>query len=245
MNTSGNLALASYNVRGLRDDRRAVVDVARAMAPDLLILQEVPILWFWRRRCAALAADCGMRIIAGFGDGGCERGSGNLILAGPAISVLDTATLRLPHRLFQQQRTAVLARCLTNGEVDRPIIVVGTHLSTAADERGDQIERVMTATQGFAAQGAVEPALFVAGDFNEQPGGVVWRRLSEKLADAGATDSTPTFSTSNPRRRIDAIFYSGGLTVRSYRVWRAGPVRAASDHFPVLAELEFKAPREL
>lgn len=108
-----------------------------------------------------------------------------------------------------------------------------------AARRGDQIERVAAAVKAFAA---VEDALIVAGDFNETPGGVVWRRLSALgLTDVGAADPAPTFSVGSPRRRIDAIFCSASLVSKNYRVWRAGGVAAASDHFPIVAE--FGAPR--
>ncbi len=251
------LVIASYNVRGLRDDRGAVVNVVRAMAPDLLALQEAPRRWLWRRRCAALAADCGMRIIAGYRD----SGKGNLILARPTISVLATMTLRLPHRLFQQPRTAVLARCMPYAEPSqqssvalpvaaspldprisspRSITVVGTHLSTVANERGDQIERVVTAAESFASVESDDAALVVLGDFNEQPDGVVWQRLTRRFRDVGAVDHGPTFSTASPRHRIDAIFCSDRLLAHDYRVWRAAPVQAASDHFPVIAKLELR-----
>ncbi|MGH3544871.1 MAG: endonuclease/exonuclease/phosphatase family protein [Mycobacteriales bacterium] len=240
-----SLTVACYNVRGLRDDPRAVADVIRAMAPDLLVLAEAPRTWLRRRRCAALAAEVGMRIVAGLR----ERGEGNLILAGPEISVLASTTLRLPRRPFQRPRTAVLARCVAFGSAPygsvpsgsaqfnaAPITVVGTHLSTVAAERGDQIERVAAAAQAFSE---VDDALIVAGDFNEAPGGVVWQRLSTLgLVDVGAADPAPTFSTRRPRRRIDAVFCSDSLAPRNYRVWRAGEVVSASDHFPIIVELE-------
>ncbi len=227
------LVVASYNVRELRDDRRAVVDVIRAMAPDLLAVQEAPKGWGWRRRCAALAAECGMRIVAGYRD----KGAGNLILVRPAVPVLDTMTLHLPRRPFRRSRTAVFVRCAAFGS--QRIVVTGTHLDTVAARRGDQIERVAAAVKAFAA---VEDALIVAGDFNETPGGVVWRRLSALgLTDVGAADPAPTFSVGSPRRRIDAIFCSASLVSKNYRVWRAGGVAAASDHFPIVAE--FGAPR--
>ena len=36
------LRVATYNLRGLKDDRHAAARVVRAMAPDVLLLQEVP-----------------------------------------------------------------------------------------------------------------------------------------------------------------------------------------------------------
>ena len=51
----------SYNIRSLRDDSAAVVRVIRAADPDVVCVQEAPRFLFWRRKCARLARDVGMR----------------------------------------------------------------------------------------------------------------------------------------------------------------------------------------
>jgi len=47
----------------------------------------------------------------------------------------------------------------------------------------------------------------------------------------------PTFSTSKPARRIDAIFTDPSLPVVDYRVVDTPDTRVASDHFPLLADV--------
>ena len=67
-----------------------------------------------------------------------------------------------------------------------------------------------------------------------RPGHAAW----QAFADAGmpdlAPDSGPTFPATAPDRRIDGVFGTEGLAVRSYEVVSAPGVERASDHRPVL-----------
>ena len=47
----------SYNVRSLRDDPAAVARVVRACAPDLVLVQEAPRFFRWRKPLGRLAAE--------------------------------------------------------------------------------------------------------------------------------------------------------------------------------------------
>ena len=49
------LRVLSYNLHSLRDDRRALAEVVRGVAPDVAILQEAPRRFRWRQKSAPLA----------------------------------------------------------------------------------------------------------------------------------------------------------------------------------------------
>jgi endonuclease/exonuclease/phosphatase family metal-dependent hydrolase len=87
----------------------------------------------------------------------------------------------------------------------------------------------------------------LTGDFNTTPESPAWKRLAGALVDARAAaakregpEATFHGFTGTPGKRIDAIFMRGftaraaeTLTDHKGKVW-------ASDHFPVLVELEMK-----
>ncbi len=97
----------------------------------------------------------------------------------------------------------------------------------------EQIETILT------KWGGVEPAILV-GDFNARPG---WRQLEELMA-AGWVDSWAevgagdgfTSNSANPQHRIDYVFHTPDLAVAD-----AGVIQSrASDHFPVVVDLELR-----
>jgi endonuclease/exonuclease/phosphatase family metal-dependent hydrolase len=77
---------------------------------------------------------------------------------------------------------------------------------------------------------------------------LAWRTLADGRIDAAAAcdaAKTPTFSVSSPRRRIDAVFTDPAWTVNRYQVLDSEDVRRASDHFPVLVELDPPEPADV
>jgi endonuclease/exonuclease/phosphatase family metal-dependent hydrolase len=77
----------------------------------------------------------------------------------------------------------------------------------------------------------------LGADVNEEPGGAAWRRLGAGLTDTAGADRSPTYPTSGPRRRIDAVFADPRVLVTSYAVLDDDAVRRASDHLPVVVTL--------
>ena len=59
------LRLMSWNVRSLRDDRRAVVTVIKECGPDVLFVQEAPRFLRAQTTLAALARESGLVVAAG------------------------------------------------------------------------------------------------------------------------------------------------------------------------------------
>ena len=76
------------------------------------------------------------------------------------------------------------------------------------------------------------------GDLNENADGPVWKRLAEEgLTDLGA-DAGPTFSSTNPHKRIDGAHLSPARTGRILLISATREDLAApSDHLPQLIEL--------
>ncbi|MEV6599381.1 endonuclease/exonuclease/phosphatase family protein [Actinoplanes sp. NPDC051346] len=218
------LRVLSYNVHGLRDDRAALTDLVRELAPDVVVVQEAPRRWRWRHKCAALADDFGMVV----GAGGLPS-LGNLLLVSLRVRVHETWCLRYPLTPGRHLRGAAFARCsVRNGQ----FTVSGSHLATDPAERPDQ------AAVWKEALSAVEGPLIAGGDLNEGPGGGAWRTVADGMVDTGARGGAAlTFPATLPRQRLDALFVSPEIEVVRYQVVDSDAARRASDHLPVLADL--------
>ncbi|MGW7786410.1 endonuclease/exonuclease/phosphatase family protein, partial [Streptomyces tricolor] len=79
---SAVLRVLSYNIRSMRDDTSALARVITACAPDLVLLQEAPRFFRWRKKLARLAAASGQVIL-----------TGGATAAGPAILCSLRATV--------------------------------------------------------------------------------------------------------------------------------------------------------
>jgi endonuclease/exonuclease/phosphatase family metal-dependent hydrolase len=225
--TVAGLRVVSYNVHGLRDDLGALVAVIRELNPDVLVLQEAPRRFRWRARCARLARDVGLV----YAVGGLPA-LGNLILTNLRVRVHDTWCLQFPLTPGRHMRGAAFARCSV---ARTPFVVVGSHLST------DPAERPGQAAQLKAAMSDVDVPLVLGADLNDYSGSAAWRTLVDGMTDAAVSarrTDAPTFPSYAPQHRIDALFVGGGIAVRTYDVLDTPVTRRASDHFPVVADLE-------
>jgi endonuclease/exonuclease/phosphatase family metal-dependent hydrolase len=82
----------------------------------------------------------------------------------------------------------------------------------------------------------------IAGDVNETAAGPAWQLLvASGLVDAGAADDVPTSTAVQPRRRIDAVFVDPGFTAVSCRPPDLPDLARASDHLPVVCDVEAPA----
>ncbi|HYN92482.1 MAG TPA: endonuclease/exonuclease/phosphatase family protein [Pilimelia sp.] len=225
MTDATRLRVLTYNVHGLRDDRAALAAVVRAADADVVLVQEAPRRWRWRTKCAALARSCDLVV----GGGGLPA-LGNLLLTSLRVRVHETRYLRFPLTPGRHLRGAVLAVCSAGGA---RFAVVGSHLAT------DPTERPVQATLLKKAMAEFDVPLVLGADLNEGAGGTAWRILADGLVDAAVTggDERATFSCAAPRDRIDAVFVDPRFAVRRYEVIDTPQARAASDHFPVLAEV--------
>ncbi|HEX5741781.1 MAG TPA: endonuclease/exonuclease/phosphatase family protein [Pilimelia sp.] len=217
------LTVVSYNVHSQRDDLRALGETVRALAPDVLFVQEAPRRLRWRARCAALARRCGMFVAVGG-----LPALGNLVLVDLRVRVRGTRCVRFPLTPGRHLRGAAVAECVVRG---RPFVAAGTHLSLAAAERADQARRLL------AALADADHPVILGGDLNEEPGGAAHALLTARYADlaARAGDPRPTFPAARPDRRIDVLLADAAVGLTRYDVVDTPASRRASDHLPVRA----------
>jgi endonuclease/exonuclease/phosphatase family metal-dependent hydrolase len=226
------LRVLSYNVRSLRDDPEAVARVIRSADAHVVCIQEAPRLLRWRAKCAALSRRSGMVIVTGG-----RPAAGNLLLSSLGVEVLAARDVLLGREPRLHQRGVALAQLRWQG---RAFTVAGTHLDLEPAARlrhARELDQVLTAFRPDATAPTV-----VAGDLNDEPGSPVWSALSAGRADAFAAvgeGTGYTFTAANPRRRIDAIFVSDRRRVVSASVIDGPDVGRASDHRPVLVELDW------
>ncbi|WP_328463047.1 endonuclease/exonuclease/phosphatase family protein [Streptomyces sp. NBC_00448] len=234
---SAVIRVLSYNVRSLRDDTAALARVIRACAPDLVLIQEAPRFFRWRKAAARLAESTGLFYVTGG-----APAAGPMVLASLRARVIRTEDILLPRTPGLHQRgfaTAVL------GFGGARLSVVSAHLSLRADERAEQADLLLRRLDALGEEHRV-----VGGDLNDPPGGRAFRRLAGALQDAWATEpwgGEPTSPALGPRRRIDAIFASTGIQVLGAGVPLDLPgvkrtdLASATDHLPVLAALRVPA----
>ncbi len=230
----GRLRLLSYNIRSLRDDRRALARVVRACAPDVVCVQESPRYWRPEGQAARLARATGTVVLSGGG----RIAAGPLLLGRPGVRVVATRDRLLPKTRGLHARGFATALVEVPGAA--PFTVTSCHLSLDADERLRQFG-LLTEQLRHAELGVI------AGDFNEHPDGPGWRSLAGRLQDGhvvapwgGEMTSVPE----NPYQRLDAVFATPGIEVLACGVPHGLPgvteadLRAATDHLPVLAVLQ-------
>ncbi|AXG82408.1 endonuclease [Streptomyces paludis] len=234
---SALIRVLSYNIRSMRDDRAALARVISACAPDLVLVQEAPRFFRWRKHAAWLAAHSGLVVL-----GGGAPATGPLLLCSLRATVERTEDILLPHTPGLHRRGFATAVVRIGGA---RLGLLSCHLSLRADERYAQA-RALTAR--LAALDV--PYALAAGDINEGPTGRSFRLLARELRDCwtvrpwgGEFTSTPAA----PRQRIDAVFVTEGIEVLGCGVPRGLPgvteddLRAATDHLPVLAALRVPA----
>ncbi|MFI6346993.1 endonuclease/exonuclease/phosphatase family protein [Streptomyces sp. NPDC050560] len=234
---SAVVRVLSYNVRSLRDDVPALARVIRACAPDLVLVQEAPRFFRWRKKLAALASASGLVLL-----------SGGAPAAGPALLCSLRATVERTEDVLLPLTPGLHRRGFATAVVGfgaARLGVASCHLSLGAQERAVQAGLLLKRTEAFGTPHAV-----VGGDLNERPEGPAFRRLAGALQDcrgAAPWGGELTYSPELPRRRIDAVFATAGVTVLGCGVPDALPgvtgadLRAASDHLPVLAAVRVPA----
>ncbi|MFJ8080644.1 endonuclease/exonuclease/phosphatase family protein [Streptomyces sp. NPDC096205] len=234
---SAVIRVLSYNVRSLRDDTDALARVIRACAPDLVLLQEAPRFFRWRKKLARLATAADLVTL-----------SGGATAAGPALlcnlraTVEHTEDILLPLTPGQHRRglsTAVIRFGAAR------VGAISCHLSLDKAERQEQGGMLLDRVAALGTDHVI-----AGGDLNERPTGPTFQRLATQLQDCHTTapwGSSDTWIRDEPHRRIDAIFATKGIEVLGCGVPLDQPgitahdLRAATDHLPVLAALRVPA----
>lgn len=119
-----------------------------------------------------------------------------------------------------------------------------THLGLLGRERRAQVAALLSAE--WLEHQACRGPIVMAGDFNLISRSPIYRRLSTILTDVQRTPAASlprrTFPARYPRLRIDYIFISPSIYVVNVATPAAGLSRVASDHLPVVADLQLSHP---
>ncbi|MER6247556.1 endonuclease/exonuclease/phosphatase family protein [Streptomyces griseorubiginosus] len=227
----------SYNVRSMRDDTDALARVISACEPDLVLIQEAPLFFRWRKKLARLASASGLVILTGGG-----TAAGPAILCNLRVTVERTEDVLLPLTPGLHRRGFATAVVRIGGA---RLGVLSCHLSLQKDERYEQAGALLDRLAGMGVDHAI-----AGGDLNDRPSGPAFSRLAANLQDCWATSPTGgehTWTHSQPPQRIDAVFATKGIEVLGCGVptdlpgITATDLRAATDHLPVLATLNVPA----
>ncbi|MCK5490111.1 MAG: endonuclease/exonuclease/phosphatase family protein [Gemmatimonadetes bacterium] len=232
--------ILAYNVKhGLgmdgQVDLERIASVIRSLEPDIVTLQEIDSVTTrtgLEDQAARLGELTGMRaLFGGFMD---YRGGRYGMAMLSRYPVVEWENHRLPDGAEPRSALAARVELLRPGYGQAPqVVVVGVHLYANAAERLAQATRLV---ELFADE---EAPVVLAGDFNSIPDSKVIRLLEDvggwqRPAKEGQAF---TFPSEIPDREIDFIMFRPGnrFVVREHRVV---PETLASDHRPVLLELE-------
>lgn len=143
------------------------------------------------------------------------------------------------HRMFENKREAERRGMLrVEVEVDgKTLNFVTTHLDYQfEDGRLFETEQMLKFLEG------VKGTTIVVADLNDVPAGSAYQLMRTKFEDAWVTSSAKSdgfsYPADKPVKRIDHIFYRREKRVRARTAWVIETL--ASDHIPVMAELEIK-----
>lgn len=235
-----SLRIMTYNVHsfvgtdGVYDAERTAEVIARAQA-DVVALQEVdtgpsskpPA---WRTLAERLGMTCHFTLTRASGDGH----FGNALLSRYAFEVM--AEGQLPRK--RDEARGVQWFKLSAGQTQ--VHLMNTHLSVRATERTHQMKALLGAE--WLARAGTDLPIVVCGDLNSPPLSWVYRRLSAHLRDAQRAcpqGRRATWPSRFPFLRIDHLFVSREVKVQSCGVPKDALTRGASDHLPLIADLQF------
>jgi endonuclease/exonuclease/phosphatase family metal-dependent hydrolase len=230
------LKVASYNIHqcvgldGRREPRR-VAAVLREIDADVLCLQEVstePGVTVDSMQMQYLAATLDLHAVAGPTIVHGEAHYGNALLTRrPLIDVR-----RVDLTVYRREPRAAIDVDLDGG--GGPVRVIATHLGLLPGERRWQVRRLLD----ILDEDAYKPTV-LCGDINE------WFAIGRPLrwlhARLGRTRGLPTFPAPWPVFALDRVWVDPPSAIRSCRVHATPAARDASDHLPIVAEIEVAA----
>ena len=174
------------------------------------------------------------------------------------LGVVDSGTFWLsptPEKIGSVGWDAVLPRISTWARFrdklagGREFLVFNAHLDHVGETARSESAKLIVARAAKIAAGL---PLIVTGDFNSGPETGAYKTMAEHLTDSRAVAKTVlgpagtfgTFaSTGKPSPRIDYIFVSEGIKVSRFgTLTQEWDGKHASDHFPILADVELSDP---
>lgn len=226
----------TYNIRSGRgvDGRLNLERIAKVIAaegPDVVALQEVDV-----RRRRTRHQDQALELAELLGYHGAfvaaqswtQGEYGNALLSRYPLSDCRRVTLPKPTRLPVETRCMMQCRVAwPRGEVQ----VWNTHLGLLANERKTQVQMMLQHL--FENQGC---PLILCGDFNARPRA---RELLDLHNHLSRVPSQRTFPGFLPVVHLDHVFHTSELQVTRCVVPRTPLARRASDHLPLVVDLDW------
>lgn len=225
------LRVLVHNVRGFRAGAGATGATVERFSPDVLLLNETGP----RRRLGRFARAAALEVATDprrpF-----RRRVRNAVLVRPPWRIVRHRLLRFEGSTRWYPRGALIASV---GRSGYRLWAVSVHLGLRPEERRRHAEQLSDALRGLAGP------IVVGGDLNETPDRPAAAFLSERFWDAwllGGDAAGETYPAEDPTARIDYLFVSEGVRVERVLVPADEEARRASDHLPVVAELELLEP---
>jgi endonuclease/exonuclease/phosphatase family metal-dependent hydrolase len=223
------LVVACYNVQGFRAGVERAVEALRPEKPDLVLIQECGP----RRTLGRFARAMEMDVVSSHRLFSRVR---NAVLFRKPWRLSGVDVHDLPGEGQTYPRGFVLARLRARGV---PLTAVAAHLGLVGLERQHHAQQLTDHLAG------IEGPLILGADVNEAPEGPAARWISERLYDAGAhkaLGSRETFPARGPVARIDYVFVNEAVSVTGCWVPSTQASAEASDHRPVLVEVDISEP---
>lgn len=238
-----DIRVMTYNIHSCIGARRCVApevtaEAIRALAPDVAALQEVDETTGGRGQAHLLADALEMPHVHFWPS--VTRPGGRFGIA--VLSRLEMRVIRSGHLnglapIGLQPRSAVHVQVET---ASGPLHLINTHLGLIGLERRMQAAQLVG--PGWVGAVPLGVPTVLCGDFNAVPLSPTYRRVAAVLRDTQSDlprgQRRRTFPSARPMLRLDHIFVSGMLRVLRVEVPRGALFRAASDHLPVVADLE-------
>ncbi len=229
-----DMRLLSYNIHGCVGrrgivDPGAILDVIREADADVVALQEVHCEDALDRGfLRALERELDYpTVLLGPTMRKADADYGNVLLSRKPPLEEERIDLTFPHR---EPRGAIRA---TFGWDGRTLEITATHLGLLPSERRAQLRRLIEAPRNETS--AIQVLM---GDLNEWfPFGRAGRTLRNRF---GRVKTVPTFPSRFPMFALDRVHARPNDRVRvNKRTLDSVLARTASDHLPLVAELEF------
>jgi endonuclease/exonuclease/phosphatase family metal-dependent hydrolase len=162
---------------------------------------------------------------------------GHALLSRHPIALQKVTTFAASEHPHAEPRGAIWVRADIGG---KSLDVVSTHLGVYRSERLIQSSELVGPR--WLGSPAVRRPCILCGDLNAVPNATTYRRFASVLRDAQRSlkghRPRATFPSLLPFLRLDHVFVSDDVSVRGVRVPWNSRSRRASDHLPLIVDLE-------
>jgi endonuclease/exonuclease/phosphatase family metal-dependent hydrolase len=225
------LRVLVYNVKGFRGGVGRVAAAVAEQQPDLAMLNECGTGRRLRRFADALGMDAAAPRLLPL-----VRTVRNAVLVRPPWRVIGSRLHRFGRSQPLHPRGALVSQV---GRAGFRVSVLSVHLGLSPAERRRHAEELADLTLTLPGP------FLVGGDLNEGPDGQAATWIADRMWDAWAAASNDatggaTFPGDHPTARIDYLFASEHFEVRGAEVLDLAAAREASDHLPLLVDLELR-----